>query len=90
MSKCAAGIVRFSTRSIVGIGDQRVDVHRPQAELRGAARGRVRVDVGAGGDLDAAEQRRIAQIGHRDVAASDDADPQSRALSCVMTRLPCA
>ena len=61
-----------------GIGDERADLHRPDAEIRGAARGRVRVYVGAGDNLDAAEQRGIAQVGHRDVAAADDADPQAR------------
>ena len=59
----------------VGVGDERIDVHRAQAELRGAARSRLRVDIGAGGDLDAAEEGGIAQIGHRNTAASDDADP---------------
>ncbi len=49
-----------------------------QAELGGAAGGRVGVEVGAGGDLDAGEERGVAQVGHRDVAAADDADPQLR------------
>ena len=61
-----------------GIGDERIDVDRTNAGLGRATRGRVRHDVGTGGDLDTAEQRGVAQVGHRDAAATHDPNPQVR------------
>src|SRR3954447_11503309 len=78
MSKCATGIVRLSTRSTVGSAmSAPTSIARmpKSAARRAAASG---VYIGAGDDLDAAEQRGIAQVGHRDVAAADNADPQAR------------
>ena len=46
------------------------------AELLGAGLGRGGVEVGAGADLEAAEQRREGEVGGGDVAAADDADAE--------------
>ena len=60
----------------VRVGQQRVDAERADAIFLGAESSHVGGDVGTGAQLDPAEQGRIAQIGHRDVAASDDTDAQ--------------
>ena len=59
------GEVRVGDRQVdddvdVGVGEQRVDGLRLDAELLGARLGRGGVEVGAGADLEAAEQRREA------------------------------
>ena len=82
-----AGIDHLARHLIVnrrdGEIDHQINVRRAQqsfhgfgadAELLGASRGRFGIDVSAGADLDALEQRRKAEIGGGDIAASDDAD----------------
>ena len=61
----------------VGCGEQAVHRLRPNLVLSGAGPCRGHVDVRAGAHLDAAKQRRQSEIGRGDIAAADDADPQS-------------
>jgi hypothetical protein len=51
-----------------------VDGHRRDAVGLGLRLGERRLDVGAGDDLHALEERRETEIGVGDVAAADDAD----------------
>ena len=73
-STWASGTVRLTTISIAGIGEQRFDRHRRNAEL-GAARLRGRgVEVGDRPDVEDREGPRRLEIGGADIAAADDAD----------------
>ncbi len=56
------------------VREQLLDGLGADAVFLRAGFGRRRIDVGAGPHLEAAEQRREAEIGGRDIAASDDAD----------------
>ena len=56
--------------------NEAIDVSCPQIEFRRAALGGICVEVCTGDDFDVAEQRRVAHIGERNIAASHNAYPE--------------
>ena len=76
--------VRLGDRQVdddvdVGVGQERLDGLRLDAELLGPRLGRGHVEVGAGAHLQPLEERRQAEVGAGDVAAADDADAEGSA-----------
>jgi diguanylate cyclase (GGDEF)-like protein/PAS domain S-box-containing protein len=58
----------------LGIGEERVDRHRGEAELRRPGLGRLAPEIGTGLDADQPRAGGALEIGLADVAAADDAD----------------
>ncbi len=57
-------------------GEKRMHRQRADAVFLGANRGEICREIRAGAQLHPGEQRRVAHVGHRDVAAADDADAE--------------